>query len=57
MLVLSRHAGEEILIGKDIVVTVVKVGTTTVRIGIEAPQETSIVRRELVEVSGDAEDS
>ncbi len=47
MLVLSRKAGERILIGDDIAVTVVRVAQGIVRIGVEAPQELPIVREEI----------
>jgi carbon storage regulator len=47
MLVLSRKPGERILIGNDIVVTVVRFQGGTVRLGIEAPREFSVVREEL----------
>ncbi len=47
MLVLSRKVGERILIGDDIAVTVVRVAQGMVRIGVEAPQETPIVREEI----------
>ncbi|MFM8223450.1 MAG: carbon storage regulator [Planctomycetaceae bacterium] len=47
MLVLSRKAGEKILIGSDIKVTVIRIGPTSVRIGIEAPGNLNIVREEL----------
>ena len=47
MLVLSRKAGERILIGDDIKVTVVRIGPNTVRLGIDAPREKNIVREEL----------
>jgi len=49
MLVLSRKTGEKIKIGKDIVVSVVKVEGTTVRIGIEAPKQVNILRMEVFE--------
>lgn len=48
MLVLSRKPGERIVIGEDVVVTVIRVGPNTVRLGIDAPREKSIVREELV---------
>lgn len=61
MLVLSRKPGERILIGDDITLTIVRIGPNNVRIGIEAPRDTNIVREELqgrelrlVEVSDDA---
>ena len=47
MLVLSRKVGEHILIGDNIAVTVVRVSQGTVRLGIEAPMDQSIVREEL----------
>ena len=47
MLVLSRKAGERILIGDHISVTVVRIAPGVVRIGIEAPDDLPIVREEL----------
>ncbi len=44
MLVLSRKVGQQILIGDRIAVTVVRIGPKAVRIGIEAPDDTSIIR-------------
>lgn len=48
MLCLSRKPGERILIGDNVVVTVLRVGPNTVRIGIEAPKSMNIVREEIV---------
>lgn len=47
MLVLSRKVGQKILIGDQIEVTVVRVSQGTVRIGVEAPENLTIVRQEL----------
>jgi len=47
MLVLSRKVGEKILIGDNISITVVRVAQGMVRIGIEAPQNLSVVREEI----------
>ena len=47
MLVLSRKVGERIWIGDSISVTVVRITGGGVRIGIEAPNELSVVREEL----------
>jgi carbon storage regulator len=47
MLVLTRKVGETILIGDNIAVTVVQVGQSTVRLGVEAPQQVAIVRQEI----------
>jgi carbon storage regulator len=49
MLVLSRKLGEKIVIGDGIVLTVLKVDGGRVRIGIEAPENVSILRGELIE--------
>ncbi len=48
MLVLSRQKGEEIYIGDDIKLTILKAGTR-VRIGIEAPDSIQVLRGELRE--------
>lgn len=47
MLVLSRKVGERIWIGENISVTVVRITGGGVRLGIEAPDELSVVREEL----------
>jgi carbon storage regulator len=47
MLVLSRKVGERILIGDNIAVTVVRIAQGGVRIGIEAPNDTPVIREEL----------
>lgn len=47
MLVLSRKPGERILIGDDVVVTIVRIGPNNVRVGIDAPRNLNIVREEL----------
>lgn len=46
MLVLSRKAGEQILIG-DVVVKVLEVRGNRVKLGIEAPKGVRILRDEL----------
>ena len=49
MLVLSRRTGERILIGDDIKITVIRIRGGAVRIGIEAPEGTAVVREEVIE--------
>lgn len=49
VLVVSRKIGERILIGDKIAITVVKVSSGAVRIGIEAPAELAVMREELAE--------
>ena len=47
MLVLSRKQNQEIIIGDDIKITILKTKGNTVRIGIEAPRDVSVRRGEL----------
>jgi len=47
MLVLSRHRDESIIIGDNIVVTIVDIRGDKVRLGIEAPNDVSVHRREV----------
>lgn len=47
MLVLSRKLNQEIQIGDNIKITVLKIKGNTVRLGIEAPRDVHIVRGEL----------
>ena len=49
MLVLSRQRDESIIIGDNVVVTVVDVRGDKVRLGIEAPREIPVHRREVYE--------
>lgn len=47
MLVLSRKLMEKLYIGDDICVTVVRIESGQVRLGIDAPREIPIIRDEL----------
>ncbi len=49
MLVLSRQRDESIIIGDDIVITIVDIRGDKVRLGIEAPSEIPVHRREVYE--------
>lgn len=49
MLVLSRHRDESIMIGDNIVVTVVDIRGDKVRLGINAPTEVPVHRQEVYE--------
>lgn len=53
MLVLNRKCDQEILIDGNICVKVLSVKGNTVRIGIEAPGEVPILRRELTDIERD----
>ncbi|MGW6132137.1 carbon storage regulator CsrA [Cellulomonas sp. NPDC055163] len=49
MLVLSRRVGERLLIGDDIVLTVIEVRSDGVRLGIDAPRSVRVHRAEVIE--------
>ena len=49
MLVLSRKKYEEILIGDDVLISVVEIRGDKVRIGITAPKDVPVHRREVYE--------
>lgn len=48
MLVLSRKIGESLRIGEEIELVILDVNRGQVRIGIDAPKTTNIVRSELL---------
>ena len=54
MLVLTRKPGEKILIGDDIVITVLDARGDSVRIGIDAPRGVKIQRDEVVRAVSEA---
>jgi carbon storage regulator len=47
MLVLSRKPGEALRVGDDVEITVVEVKGDMVRLGIDAPRNVSVWRKEL----------
>ncbi len=47
MLILTRKVGESIVIANDIIVKVVETGKNSIRIGIDAPREISVLRQEV----------
>lgn len=49
MLVLSRKKGQSIMIGRDIEVSIVDVQGDQVRLGINAPRDVAIHRKEVYE--------
>lgn len=49
MLVLSRHRDEKIMIGDDVVITIVDIRGDKVRLGIEAPGNVAVHRQEVYE--------
>ena len=49
MLVLSRQRDESIMIGDNVVVTIVDIRGDKVRLGIQAPEEIPVHRQEVYE--------
>ena len=47
MLILTRHLDESIVIGDDVVVTVVGVRGVAVRLGVSAPRRVEVDRQEV----------
>jgi carbon storage regulator len=52
MLVLTRKTNQSIMIGDEIEITVLSVSGDKVRIGIDAPRDISVFRREVYEDKG-----
>ena len=52
MLVLTRKQNEGILIGNDIVVSVINIEGDKVRLGIAAPKNVRVIREELLKEIG-----
>ena len=49
MLILTRRAGETVMIGDDVTITVLGVKGNQVRIGINAPKNVAVHREEIFE--------
>jgi carbon storage regulator len=47
MLVLTRRAGESVMIGDDIVITVLEARGDVIRLGIQAPRDVQVHREEV----------
>lgn len=47
MLVLTRRSGESVMVGDDVVVTVLDVRSDMVRLGIQAPRSVPVHREEV----------
>ena len=50
MLCLTRGIGEQLVIGDDIIIEVVKVRNGKVRFAVSAPKEVSVHRREIYDL-------
>lgn len=49
MLALSRNPGESVVIGNDIEITILEVKGEQIKVGIKAPKNVAIYRKELFE--------
>lgn len=49
MLIITRKKGESLMIGDDIEITISKIDDGSVKIGINAPKNVNILRKELYE--------
>ena len=47
MLILTRRAGENLVVGDDIVISVIEIRGDAVRIGVQAPRSLSVHREEV----------
>ena len=47
MLVLTRKAGESVMIGDDVVITVLEARGDVIRLGIQAPKDVRVHREEI----------
>ena len=49
MLKLTRRPGEQLLIGKNVVVEILEVSGNQVRLGVAAPKDVKVLREELLD--------
>ena len=47
MLIITRRAGQKIMLGDDITVNVMEIVGNTVRLGVEAPKRLPVYREEI----------
>jgi carbon storage regulator len=47
MLVLTRRAGESVMIGNDVIITVLEARGDVIRLGIQAPRDIQVHREEV----------
>lgn len=51
MLVVTRRAGDAVCIGEDVEITVLEVAGDRIKLGVSAPREIKVVRKELKEIA------
>jgi carbon storage regulator len=47
MLVLTRRSGESVMIGNDVIITVLEARGDVIRLGIQAPRDVQVHREEI----------
>ncbi len=47
MLILTRRVGEKLIIGDDIIITILSLKGNQIRVGIDAPREVKVHRQEV----------
>lgn len=52
-LMLKRRVGESVIVGDDVVITVVEIRGFSVRLSVQAPDQLAIVRTELLAPEGE----
>ncbi|AFK87671.1 MULTISPECIES: carbon storage regulator CsrA [Thermoanaerobacterium] len=50
MLILTRKIGQSLIIGDDVEIKIVSIDGDNVKIGISAPKNVTVMRKELLEV-------
>lgn len=55
MLVLTRKAQQQIRVGENVIITIVRIKGNAVRVGIDAPKNVRVVRAELPKLSDEVE--
>jgi len=50
MLILTRKVGQSIIIGEDIEIKILEIVDGQIKLGITAPKNISVLRKELVEI-------
>ena len=47
MLIITRRAGQKVMLGDDVSINVIEIAGNNVRLGIEAPKEIPVYREEI----------
>jgi len=53
MLILTRKVGQSIIIGEDIEIKILEIVDGQIKLGITAPKNISVLRKELIEIKNE----